>query len=92
MKNTATGKKRPVRFAIPSSAGKEAFVAGTFNDWNPQEHKLTGNNGAYAKTLRLAPGRYEYKFVVDGRWEPDMANAQCVPDSFGGINNVLEVP
>ncbi|MBI3875935.1 MAG: glycoside hydrolase family 13, partial [Verrucomicrobia bacterium] len=39
----------------------------------------------------LAPGRYEYLFVVDGRWLSDPGADEAVPNRFGGWNSVREV-
>ena len=54
--------------------------------------------GAWKAELELAPGRYEYKFVVDGRWccdpgrdDHDLSVADCVQNSFGTLNRVIDV-
>jgi hypothetical protein len=39
----------------------------------------------------LFPGRYEYKFLVDGRWQIDPAGKQMCWNCFGTQNNVIEV-
>jgi 1,4-alpha-glucan branching enzyme len=75
------------------------FVAGTFNDWNPSAQAMMKSpNGEWAAELRLAPGRYEYKFFVDGVWccEPHLRNEACAgdegaPNAFGTMNRVLLV-
>jgi cyclomaltodextrinase len=69
------------------------FLAGTFNDWNDSQTSMTDadGDGTYAATLLLAPGTYQYKFVVDGQWRQDPNNPQGAPDGFGGQNSVLEV-
>lgn len=66
------------------------FLAGTFNDWDPQASPLQRTpDGVWQITLGLAPGRYEYKFVVDGRWccEPGREDAagcpNCIRDERG---------
>src|SRR5262245_25014686 len=52
---------------------QEVFVAGSFNNWNPCTTPLMNiGHGRWVKDLSLAPGRYEYQFVVDGRWMPDL--------------------
>ena len=75
-------------------------VAGTFNRWDPAATPLTRRaDGTWAATLDLPPGRYEYKFVVDGRWccepggeEPGPGCPGCVPNGLGTMNRVVEVP
>jgi hypothetical protein len=40
----------------------------------------------------LAPGRYTYKFLLDGtRWLDDPTNPHKAPDGLGGLNSVLIV-
>jgi len=46
----------------------EVFVAGSFNQWNPTELKLSKTNGRWKIPYVLGPGIYTYKFVVDGKW------------------------
>ena len=75
-------------------------LAGTFNGWDTAATPLTRQaDGTWATTLDLPPGRYEYKFVVDGEWccEPDCDGPhqgcpKCVPNPFGSMNRVVEVP
>lgn len=78
---------------------KHVFVAGTFNKWNPTSHPLkrTGD-GHWVLTLDLPPGRYEYKFVVDGEWCCEVGCDKaydgcpgCVANQFGTMNRVLLV-
>lgn len=74
-------------------------VAGTFNGWDPSASPPTRlADGTWAATLDLPPGRYEYKFLVDGRWccDPGCADPVpgcpwCVPNPFGTMNRVVEV-
>ncbi|HUG90040.1 MAG TPA: redoxin domain-containing protein [Planctomycetaceae bacterium] len=75
------------RFQPDAPAGK-VCLAGTFNDWKPDGHALSGpdTSGTYSTTLRLKPGRHEYKFVIDGTiWRADPGN----PDQTGFYNNSL---
>jgi hypothetical protein len=67
-------------------------VAGTFNNWNPGATRLIFIGGTkWFKDLPLAPGRYEYRFVVDGGWVDDPKAKVQVPNPHGGRNAVLEV-
>jgi len=68
------------------------FIAGSFNAWSPDADALTlGDDGLWTITLELAPGEYEYKFVVDGTWIEDPANPEFISDPYGGKNSVLTV-
>jgi hypothetical protein len=49
------------------------------------------NDGQWETTLALGPGRYQYKFLVDGEWIVDPTAKQNVANAFGTQNSVLEV-
>ncbi|MGB9823526.1 MAG: glucodextranase DOMON-like domain-containing protein [Candidatus Hydrothermia bacterium] len=78
-------------FRFFQEGAKEVYLAGTFNNWNPNTLKLE-NKGQYFETqLELKPGIYEYKYVVDGTWKEDPFNTRKVPDGFGGFNSQFEL-
>ncbi|NBB78087.1 MAG: hypothetical protein GVY36_01355, partial [Verrucomicrobia bacterium] len=66
-------------------------VVGEFNDWNTGTNPMRRIDGTWMDTMALAPGRYAYKFVIDGSWEPDPANPEREPDGHGGYNSILYV-
>lgn len=88
----APAKKR-VTFTLAADAGSEVFVAGDFNNWDPAEKKLEDkkNNGNYSATAFLAPGEYEYKFVINGTWCVDPNCKEWRQNSLGTLNSVLHV-
>jgi len=79
-----------VVFEIKAPGAKEVQVAGAFNNWDKVLLEK-GADGAFRTTLSLAPGKYEYRFVVDGTWMEDPANSDTVPNPYGGVNSVLTV-
>ena len=83
---------RSVSFVLEETPGRRVALAGTFNEWKP-ERFLTDRNGdgVYRARLMLAPGEYQYKFVVDGEWRLDPANPNFVPNDFGSLNSILVV-
>ncbi len=48
--------------------------------------------GHWFVDLPLKPGKYQYKFVVNGEWVHDRANPEAVEDGRGGKNSVMTVP
>ena len=69
------------------------YVAGTFNGWESQATPLIRlADGEWSVQLTLKPGRYEYRFVVDGEWKDDPMASRFVANPFGGLNSVIEVP
>ena len=45
----------------------------------------------WTKTLTLPPGRYRYRYVVDGRWQTDPLNPSVEPSPFGGNDSLFEL-
>lgn len=82
----------PVHFEFTDPEAHAVFIAGTFNDWQPEAKPMhpTGN-GRWLKETVLPRGTYEYCFVVDGKWMPDPLAKETVPNPFGGRNSVLIV-
>ena len=82
----------PATVACQAPGAHEVFLAGDFNDWQPRATPMVRQpDGRWTVTLPLHPGRHEYRFIVDGRWEDDPQAAGSVPNPFGGCNSVLEV-
>jgi len=71
---------------------KKVYVAGSFNGWSPSATPMEDRgSGRWVATLRLHPGRYEYRFVVDGKWCDDPVTHGQVANPYGSHNNVLIV-
>lgn len=72
------GETRKVTFRYsPPKGSNSVHVAGEFNDWKTDANPLAGpdERGGFEATLELKPGRYEYKFVIDGKtWKHDPGN------------------
>ena len=83
--------KKAVTFTVHAEKGKAVYLAGCFNDWNPTGKKMTFKAGVYSATVKLAPGEYQYKFIIDGEWQLDRLNPVAVYNEFGSQNNVLVV-
>ena len=58
-----------------NGSGTNVYLAGSFNSWSTSANKMTKSGGVFSTTVTLEPGVYEYKFVVDGEWITDPANA-----------------
>jgi hypothetical protein len=78
-----------LRFRAASDAS-EVAVLGTFNAWVPVGLQRQPD-GTWQRELRLTPGTYAYKLLVDGRLRPDPEAHKSEPDGFGGRNSVLIV-
>ena len=78
-----------VHFVYDDGEALSVQLAGTFNDWEPEP--CDKKDGAWERRKKLAPGSYQYRFVVDGRWVPDPRNPVKVADAFGGHNSEFEI-
>ena len=86
-----TGKKR-VTFTWEASWANEVILMGDFNKWNAKTHPMKKDEGGiWEKTVMLSPGRYEYRFLVNGQWENDPKNDQVCVNSFGTQNNIVHI-
>jgi hypothetical protein len=77
-----------------ASAGARVGLVGDFNKWGLGEKPAAKKNedGKWVFELDLAPGRYQYAFVVNGKkWLPDLDAKGIIPDGFGGMNSLLYV-
>jgi len=77
-------------FIRPFGGAREAFVAGDFSQWRPVAMKRQ-KNGLFATQVAAAPGRHEYKFIVDGLWVADPDHSNWARNSFGTMNSVATV-
>lgn len=89
-----TGKsaKKQVKhtFKISLPEAKEVKLCGNFNNWDENSLLLKKRKGVWSTSLKLEPGRYEYKLLVDGVWCTD-PNAEKVVNPFGGENSVVVI-
>ncbi|MEM1446285.1 MAG: AAA family ATPase [Planctomycetota bacterium] len=69
-------------------------LAGDFNDWNPSKTPLIRNEalGVWQAVVKLPPGKYRYRLVIDGQWIQDPHNPRTETNPFGELNNVVDVP
>lgn len=82
-----------VRFVLVDPTASRVALAGDFNGWSAEARPLSASGvaGVWTVTVPLAPGRYEYAFVVDGtRWIADPLSRR-VADEFGGESSVIRV-
>jgi 1,4-alpha-glucan branching enzyme len=88
----SSSKARAVRFSFQTPNAQSVFVAGTFNNWQPEATPLfKQDQSLWATELELDPGRYEYRFVVDGNWTDDPNASAFEANPHGGSNCIVEV-
>lgn len=71
------------------SGANTVRLAGTFNDWNRNGYKLARKGDDWTVSLYLKPGKYLYKFIVDGKWIIDPGNKLWEQNEHRSGNSVL---
>jgi hypothetical protein len=82
-----------VVFTLPASVQAETVaLTGEFNGWSRTATFLErGGDGTWRATVALAPGRYQYKYLLDGeRWEND-PQAETISNPYGSVDSVITV-
>jgi 1,4-alpha-glucan branching enzyme len=88
---SSTAKEIATEFRLYSPKAKRVSIAGSFNNWDTSKYVAKRDSkGNWIVQVSLKPGRYEYKFFVDGSWIND-PKSNAVFNSFGTQNSVVEV-
>jgi hypothetical protein len=94
---------RKLEMVAPSRSGNVIFqllrypdanivaVAGSFNNWNQSQTLFAKEGDRWVCRIKLEPGKYLYKFIVDGDWITDPDNPNTEDDGNGNTNSVLVV-
>lgn len=84
---------RNITFGIEAPQANSIYVVGDFNGWKvSDDHRLSRlPDGKWERTFELLPGKYRYKFVIDGQWVHDQQNPANEQNSFGTFDSVLQL-
>jgi hypothetical protein len=80
-----------VPFKLSAPDANEVLLVGSFNGW-PENGGTTmtkGSDGIWRTMVYLKPGRYEYRFKVNGHWVDDPDNYNRTPNPHGSENCVI---
>jgi len=85
-------RQQRTEFTLKAPRAHSVTVAGSFNGWEPAQTPLRkGKGGIWRRALLLSPGRYVYRFVVDGQWRSDPNAKESMANEYGETNSVVEV-
>jgi len=85
-------RAKPMEFRLYAPQAKRVILGGSFNNWDTKALSAKKDSqGNWAVKVDLKPGRYEYKFFVDGSWINDPKCRSLVYNSFGSQNCVVEI-
>lgn len=78
---------------VNAPGAKEVYLAGDFNGWKkePASAMSNDNNGTWIKRLKLKPGQYHYRFIVDDNWITDPENPANEKNPYGELDSLLKV-
>jgi len=71
---------------------RRVMLAGSFNTWSPDELRMTHSDSGWLATVKLGPGKFWYKYIVDGNWITDNNNLLKENDGLGNTNSVFFRP
>ncbi|MFT3912312.1 MAG: glycogen-binding domain-containing protein [Ferruginibacter sp.] len=67
---------------------KRVILAGSFNNFSPTALRMEKIESGWVAFVVLTPGKYWYKFIVDGNWIIDPDNNLREGDGEGNTNSV----
>ncbi len=83
--------RKKAKFDFYSPHAQRVSLAGDFNNWDVNSMPMKKDKkGNWKASVDLDPGRYEYRFYVDGNWQDD-PNAQERVDNPFGCQNCLKI-
>ncbi len=89
-KAVKTLKKQTFRLTSPDA--QRVLLVGDFTQWQTGAIPMKKDgNGVWSTTVSLAPGTYNYLFIIDGEWRDDPECAIRAPNPYGGQNMVRQV-
>ncbi|MFH1459842.1 MAG: AAA family ATPase [Candidatus Omnitrophota bacterium] len=85
--------EKETKFFVYAPEAKSVEIAGDFNNWVAQNQSKLENEekGVWSRVYKLNPGKYQYKFIVDGKWIVDPNNPKRVSDPVGNENSLVEI-
>jgi hypothetical protein len=92
-KHPFTVKDSVVTFFLRNNTqARKTYLAGSFNDWVPNNLPMTKTDSGWIAYVKLGPGKYWYKFIVDGNWIVDRDNRLSENDGLGNTNSIFYRP
>jgi chromosome partitioning protein len=80
-----------VLFTLEAPEAQRVQIAGDFNSWAPEGNEMEFSNGVWRTILSLAPGRYKYRYIVDGDWTADPLNPEVERSPYGDYDSVIDL-
>ena len=79
-------------FTLPGHTDAEAVaIYGSFNNWIQTKNYCAKESGGWVCRIDLTPGKYTYRFLVDGVGLIDPANSATEDDGSGHMDSVIVI-
>jgi hypothetical protein len=77
------------RFFLPGYlSAKKVLLSGNFNLWSTNKGIMVKTDSGWVRDIRMEPGAYAYKFIINGRWLRDGNNRLKQDDGVGSFNSL----
>ncbi len=70
-------------------SARKVYISGTFNNWGTNETPMKFTGNGWTAELKLKPGKYAYKYIIDGQWTTDPGNKLRERGEAGAYNSVV---
>lgn len=84
-------EKKRVQLELNDKGYDEVKIKGEMNSWNSNVTTVMKKEGKWIAEMMLNPGKYQYKYIVDGIEINDPSNQDSVSNGIGGFNSVLSI-
>jgi hypothetical protein len=81
-----------VFFLRNNDSAEEVYLSGSFNEWSTMDIPMKKTEGGWSATVMLCPGKYTYKYIVDGKWLADPDNLLREREYNRGIVSIIYCP
>ncbi|OGF66866.1 MAG: hypothetical protein A2Y62_21920 [Candidatus Fischerbacteria bacterium RBG_13_37_8] len=82
---------KKIVFKIYAPEAQEIYLTGDFNEWDYRSLSMVKReDGVWEVEQELLPGEYQYKYIIDGRWEIDNRQ-EMRANEFGTMNNIIKI-
>jgi len=77
-------------FFLPGyTNASKVHISDNFNKWSTMQTPMQNVDSGWFVELKLLPGKYSYKYIVNGKWTPDPNNLTEEENEHGTINSVF---
>ncbi|MEO5944801.1 MAG: hypothetical protein ABIP30_02595 [Ferruginibacter sp.] len=88
-KHAFTVKDSVVTFVLHNHKNAmQVKLAGSFTNWEGNAIPMFNSDSGWVVSIKLSPGKYSYKFIIDGNWITDPENKTAENDGEGNTNSV----